>query len=183
MGLKDVKNDILQEAKDEASQIEEEAKEEANQILKEAEEKAEEIKEKAEKEVEEEKETERKKATSSARMKARQEKLKAKQAKLEEVFDSFEKEISDLDEDEKSEFVQNAVNEAEFTVSTVKVSEDFSEAVDGRKYDVEEKTELDGFVLISEDGERRKNFSVSKIVDSYQDRYRQKVAETLFEEE
>ena len=183
MGLQDVKNDILREARDEASELEEEAKQKKDEILKEAEDKAEEIKEEARKEVEESKQSERKKAVSSANMEARNKKLQAKQEKLGEIFREFKEELQDLDDQEKQDFVKNAVNEAEFEVSEIEASEEFIEVIDGRKHEVTENSDLDGFVLVSENGERRKNFSIDKIAESYKDEYRQKVAEKLFEEE
>jgi len=183
MGLKDVKNDILREARDKASQLEEEAQQKEDEILGEARDKAEQIKENARKEIEEKKESERKKAVSSANMEARNTKLAAKQEKLEEVFSEFKEELENLDEQEREDFVKNAVEEVEFEIASIKASEQFAEVVDGRKNEVTENSELDGFVLISENGERRKNFSIDKIVRSYKEDYRQKVAEKLFEEE
>jgi len=183
MGLKDVKNDILREAKDKASQIEQEAKEKEKQILEEAEKQAEEIKKEAEKELEEQKETERKKTISEANMQARQKKMEAKQEKLEETFQSFEEELRNLSQQEKEKFVENAIEETKFEIVEIEASEDFADVIDGRTYNLVENSELNGFVLVSENGERRRNFSIDKIVDSYREEHRQKVAEKLFEDE
>jgi V/A-type H+-transporting ATPase subunit E len=181
MALQDVKNDILREAREKADRIEEEGNEEARDILAEAEDRAEEIKQEAEASVEEEKEAERKKITSNARMEARQKKLEAKQEKIQEVFDKFAEKIQDLDEDQKKDFVQSAVEDAEFDVSLVQASEEYEGAVDQRKVDFEER-DVDGFILVSEDGERSKNFSTEKIVDDFRDQYRKEVADKLFGE-
>jgi V/A-type H+-transporting ATPase subunit E len=181
MALQDVKNDILREAREKANKIEEEAQREANEILEEAEEEAEEIKAEAKDEIEDEKEAERKKVVSNARMEARQEKLSAKQEKIQEIFSNFRQEVRDLSGDEREKLVKQAVEDAEFDVAKVQAREDYREAVDERKIEFEEK-DVDGFVLVSENGERSKNYSVDKIVDSLKSQYRKQVADKLFGE-
>jgi V/A-type H+-transporting ATPase subunit E len=181
MALQDVKNDILREARDEASDIEEEGRQEAQKIIKEAEEKAEKIKKEAREELEDEKENERQKVVSNARMKARQEKLKAKQKKIGEAFQKFGEKIRNLDGAEKKDFVDNAVDEAEFEVGKIQASKEFEDAVDERKVDFEE-ADIEGFILVSENGERSKNFSYDKILQDFRDQYRKDVAEKLFGE-
>ena len=179
MALQDVKNDILREAREKANSIEEEAQEEANEILEEAEKEAEKIKEEAEKELDEKKETERKKIVSNARMQARQEKLQAKQEKIQEAFDGLKEELESLDTAERKKLVNNAIEEAEFDVNKVKASEEYEGAVDERKAEFQAE-DIDGFVLVSENGERSKNYSNSKIVEDLKSSYRKEVADKLF---
>lgn len=181
MALQDVKNDILREAREKADKIEQETDAELEEIISEAEEKAEEIKEEVKEEIEEDKESERKKVVSNARMKARQKKLEAKQDKIQQAFDNLGEELDSLTDDEKSELVKNACEQAEFEVSKIKASSDFEDVVDGRKYDLEE-SDVDGFVLVSEGGERSKNYSKEKIVEDLKSRYRKEVAKSLFGE-
>jgi|APHM01.1.fsa_nt_gi ATP synthase (E/31 kDa) subunit. len=182
MGLKDVKNEILEEAKTEANKIEKEAETEKEQIISEAEEKAEKIKQEAKKEAEEEKKAEKKKIISSAKMEARKNKLSAKQEKIEEVFQEFQEEITNLDQEEKTNFNEKAVEDAEFEVGKILVSEEFQEPAENQKIETEEVENIQGFILVSENSERRRNYSMSNIVDSYRENYRKKVADKLFED-
>ncbi len=181
MALQDVKNDILREARDKADQIEQEGREKAQKIIKKAEKEAEEIKREKKEEIKEEKKAERKKVESNARMKARQEKLKAKQEKINEAFQNFREDIQNLEEKEKSKLVEKAVEAAEFDVAKVQASEEFESAVDERKVDFDER-DVKGFILVSEKGERSKNFSTEKIVEDFRNQYRKQVAQKLFGE-
>ncbi|MEF8880279.1 MAG: V-type ATP synthase subunit E family protein [Candidatus Nanohaloarchaea archaeon] len=181
MALQDVKNDILTEAKEKAEALEKEAESKSKKIKEEAESKSEKIKREAKKELEEKKKAERKKAVSNARMQARQKKLQAKQEKLQEAFGSFEEELQNLSTEERRELVEEAVRDAEFDVAKIKASKNYEEVIDERKLDFEE-AEVNGFILISENGERSKNFSLEKIVEDFKDQYRKEVASTLFGE-
>ncbi|MFB6158030.1 MAG: V-type ATP synthase subunit E family protein [Candidatus Nanohalobium sp.] len=179
MALQDVKNDILTEAREKADKIESEAEEEVDEIINRAEEKAEGIKDEAREEVEEEKKSRRKRVLSNARMSARQKKLEAKQEKIQEVFDSLNERIVGMNAGEREKLVQEAVESAEFDVGTVKGSEEFEDAVDQRKMEFMER-DMDGFILVSENGERSKDFSLDKITENMKDRYRKEVADRLF---
>lgn len=180
MGLEQVQDEILEEAEQKANKIVEEAEEEAEEIVSDAEQKAELIEEEAEREIEEKKESIRKKKLSNARMEARQLKLGKKQEKLDEAFESFREELEKLDEEDRQEFLQSCLDRVNFEVGTVKASRDFRDAVEEEGFDFKESSSA-GVILESEDGERRQNFSFDKIVENYRERYRKRVAETLFE--
>lgn len=181
MGLQDVKNEILEEAREKAQQLEQEAQQEADEITEEAEREAEKIKKQAEKEIEQEKEAERKKAISNARMKARKKRLEAKQEKIDQAFKNFSENIQDLEEDQKRRFVENTVEDADFNVEKAKASQKFKKAVEENNLEFEEE-EIDGFILLSSNGERSKNFSREKILQTFKDNYRKQVAKKLFAE-
>ncbi|MFB6213762.1 MAG: V-type ATP synthase subunit E family protein [Candidatus Nanohaloarchaea archaeon] len=177
MGLEDVKSDILNEAEQESNRIVEEAEEEAEEIIEEAEEEAESIREQAEKEIEEKEESIKRKALSSARMKAKQVKLREKQKHLDTAFRDFREKLEDLADDEKEAFVESCLDRASFEVGTVRGGEEFSDAV---SKDFEE-ADIDGIILESEDGERRMDFTFDRIVEDYRENHRREVAEALFE--
>jgi len=177
MSLKEVKSEILEEAQTKADQIIEEAEEEADEIVEEAEEKAEKTKEKYEKELEEEKESYEKKQVSNARMKAKQERLKAKQQVLEDVFDGFREQLSDLTDEQRETYVNSCVEKVGFEPGKIIGSPEFEDLVDLEF----EEHDSEGVVIVSEDGEKRQNFTFDKIVDQYSQSYRKQVADTVFE--
>lgn len=178
MGLEDVKDEIITEAKQEKKQILEEADEKKEEILDEAHTKAETIREDAEKEISEQKESIKKRTVSNANMKAKKQKLEAKQEELEKIFEDFRRGLQDLDEEEKESFVKNAVDSVGFEVGEIHGSEDFEEASSG--YDFTAIDE-EGIILVSSDGERQVNYTFDKIREDFQQDYRKKIADILFE--
>lgn len=178
MSLEDVKSDILNEAEQKSDQIVQEAEEEAEEILEEAEQEAERIKQETKEEVEEKEEAIKKKARSNARMKAKEIKLQEKQSKLDEAFDRFREKIEEIAEENPGDFVDRCAERAEFDVGKVIGSEEFRSAV-SQEFEQDDSTE--GIVLLSEDGERRVNFTYDRIVKDYRENLRKKVSEELFE--
>jgi V/A-type H+-transporting ATPase subunit E len=177
MGLKEIKSEILQEAEQKSDEIIEEAEEERDRIIEEAEEEAERIEEEMEEELEEEKENYRKKALSSARMKAKEEKMKAKQDEIEEVFKEFRHYLDKLTENEKQKFVEKCLEKVDFDVARVEGSSEFEGAVDT---DFEENEDIEGIKVFSDDGERMQEFTFDKILKQMKDDYRKDVADILF---
>lgn len=179
MGLKDVKDDILTEAEQEADEIVSEAEEEADKILQEAEEQADSVLQDAEEEIEEKKNSLEKQELSNARMEARKKKLDAKQEAIEKVFEGFQDELEDLSEDERKRFVNNCLERAEFEVGAVKASEEFKDAVEAEGYDPEDFHKT-GILVVSKDGNRKQEYSFERIVQNMKDSYRKEVSEVLF---
>lgn len=177
MGLEDVKSDILEEAEEKANRIVEEAEEEADEIVEEAEKEAEKIKAAAEEEVEQKKESMEKKTLSNARMKARELEQKEKQRQLDEVFKNFRERLEELDDEEREAFVDSCLDRAGFDVGKVKGGEEFEDAV-SKEF---EEEDIDGIILVSEDGERRMDFTFDRIVQNYRENHRKQVSEALFE--
>lgn len=177
MGLDDVKSDILNEAEQKADRIVEGAEEEADEIVEEAEEKAERIREEAETEAEEEAKSIRKKSLSNARMKAKQIKLREKQKHLDQAFEEFREQLDDLTEEERERFVESCYDRASFEVGKVRGSEAFKDVVS----DDFEEVDIGGIILVSEDGDRRIDFTFDRIVQDYRENHRKDVSEELFE--
>lgn len=180
MGLKEVKDEIVSEARSEADRIREEAEEEAEEILADARTEAEQIKENAIEEVEKEKKSLEKKRLSNARMEARQEKLEAKQEKIDEAFRNFQRRLRQMSDGERESFVDRCVEKVEFQIGSAEASEKFMDAV---KKHVSEVNEIEepGVVLISDNGERRRDFRLKRIAEDYRDSERKRVAEVLFQ--
>ena len=177
MGLEDVKNEIIEDAKQEKRQLLEEAEEKEKQIISEGESKAEEIRNEAEEEIEEEKESIKKRTESNANMEAKKIRLETKQNQIQETFEEFRERLNDLSDDEKRDFVENAIDNAGFEVGKIQGSESFKHIVND--YEFEEMEEA-GIVLISSNGERRVNYRYDKILEDFKQDYRKKVAEKLF---
>ena len=177
MGLEEVKDEILQEAEKEADQIIEEAEQRKEEIIEEAEEEAEQIREENREEIEEKKESLRQQELSNARMKAKEEKLRAREQSLSKAFDGFREKLENLDSDERQSFVDSCLEKVEFEVGKVIGSEEFEGAVD---VEFEEKDDIQGIIVVSEDEARRQSFTFDKIIQQYRDKYRKQVAETLF---
>lgn len=179
MGLENVKDDIISEAEEKAENIRKEAEEEASEIIEEAEKEAEKIMKETDSEIEKEKEALEKQKISNANMKAREIKLKAKQEKIEEAFKHFRQRIKTMSDSEKESFVKNSIESAEFDVGSVKASEEFSDAVSSAGY-TPENLESPGIIVVSENGERRQDFTIERIARNFRDNHRKKVAEVLF---
>lgn len=176
MGLQDVKSDIIQKAEAKAEEIEKEAEEEKQRILEEAEEEAEEVRRKHEEELEDRKSSYERKKLSNARMKARQQKLQAKQEYLDRAFENFREQLEDLDEEEKEEYFENCVEDTSFSVGKVIGSPEFEQFTDEEF----EERDIKGFVLVSGNGERRRDYTFERVVETFKDDYRKEVAEKLF---
>ncbi len=179
MGLQEVKSEILNEAEDKADSIIEEAEQERDEIIEEAETEAEKIEEDVKEEIEEKKTSMEKKKLSNARMEARQKKLEAKHSELEKVFEEFREELEKMDSDDRELYVASTIDEVDFEVGKVITGEEFSNFVSD--HDVEEDDDVRGVILVSSDGEKRQNFTLNKIVESFRDDYRKEVAGELFE--
>ncbi|WEL19693.1 V-type ATP synthase subunit E [Candidatus Nanohalococcus occultus] len=179
MGLKEVKDDILQEAQQQADSITSDAQSKADEIIEEAENEADRILQEAEEEIEEEKESLEKQQLSNARMEAKKKKLDAKQNALEQVFDRFRDELEELSGEERQKFVANCLERAEFEVGTVKASEEFKDVVESEGFEPEDFHKT-GLVVVSEDGNRKQEYSLDRIVQSLKDEHRKEVSEVLF---
>lgn len=176
MGLEEIQSEILQNAEEKAEEIKEEAEQTREEIIEEAEKEAEEIKEEEKQKLEEQKESYEKKALSNARMKAKQEKMNAKEEKIQEVFEEFKEYLEDLSKTDKSNFAERCIEKVEFDVGKIQGSSEFEDAV---SQEFEEK-DINGIVVVSEDGARRQEFTFDKITEDFKDQYRRQVAEELF---
>jgi len=179
MALKDVKQDILDEAEQKAQEIRSEADQEAEEILDEARDRAREIEKKREEDLEEEKDKIEKRSISEAEMEARDRRLELKGDIIDDVFENFRSRISDLDEPQRSSFVEEAVDSVEFEVDSVEASEDYMDL--STEHDTVQ-SDVEGFVLVSEDGSVRQSFTTEKILDSFREGYKKQVADLLFGE-
>lgn len=179
MGLKEVKDDILTEADEEADRIQSEAESKAEEIIEEAKEEAETILEEAEEEIEGKKSSLERKQLSNARLKAKEKKLEARQDAIDEVFGDFRDELDGLTDEERKSFVSECLEKVGFEVGTVKASESFQEIVEDEGFSAEE-FEKQGLLLISENGDRKQEFSFDRILEDMRDRHRKQVSEVLF---
>jgi len=179
MGLEDVKNEIVKEAKKEKKQLIEEAEEKKQEMIKEAEEKAEEIEKETDEEIQEEKESIRKKTESNANMESKKIRLEAKQDEIQKTFDRFAESLRDMNKEEKKKYVENAIDTADFEVGKVMGNEEFSEAVSSHNF---EEIQEYGVILESENGERRLNLTFEKIRQDFEQNYRKDVAEMLLDQ-
>ncbi|MFQ3308031.1 MAG: V/A-type H+-transporting ATPase subunit E [Candidatus Nanohaloarchaea archaeon] len=179
MGLQQVKDEILDEAEEKSAEIKEEAEQYREEKLEEAKEEVERIKEEAKQEIEDQKEDIEQKEISNARMKAKRKKLEAQKDEINKVFDEFEEEIKDLSEEEAENMLENATDEISFEVGKVVGSSEFQEAVDDADIEFEER-DKPGFVVLSENGERRRDYSFEKIFKEFEENHRKQVADKLF---
>ncbi|MFB6190749.1 MAG: hypothetical protein ABEJ91_04230, partial [Candidatus Nanohaloarchaea archaeon] len=122
----------------------------------------------------------RKKALSNARMKAKQIKLREKQKHLDQAFEEFREQLDELTAEEREKFVESCYDRASFEVGKVRGSEEFEDVIDQRSVDFEQ-ADIDGVVLVSEDGERRIDFTFDRIVQDYRENHRKDVSEELFQ--
>jgi V/A-type H+-transporting ATPase subunit E len=179
MALKDVKDEILSEAREEAEEIKREAEAEAEQIKQEAETEAEQIKQEARDEIEQQKQSIRTQKLSKARMDAKNQRLEAKQEAIDEVFDRFRNRLRQMSDSERQKFVESCLDQVEFEVGRLEASERFQSAAEETSHEVRPLEET-GLAVVSEGGERRRNFTLDRIVEDYRESERQNVAEVLF---
>lgn len=178
MGLEDVKNEIIQQAHQEEKQIINEAEATKKELLNEAEDKAENIIQETENEIEEEKSSMRKKAVSNANMEGKKTRLEAKQEAINEAFDKFADQLTEMDKEEKTRYLKNAKNKADFEVGKVQGSSDFKDMSSTHEF---EEIDKNGIILVSENGKRRLNLTFQKIRQDFEQEYRKDVAQKLFD--
>lgn len=181
MGLKEVKEDIIEEAQKEADSIVEKAEQEKEEIINDAEKEAEKLSEEAEQEIEEEKQALEKRRLSNARMKAKEKKLEAKQKKIDEAFKDFRTRLENLDSSQKESFVESCVDSVGFEIGEIKASEGFQDAAESQGYSPGNLEDGEGVVIFSDDGEKSQDFTLQKIVDNYRQDHRKEAAEVLFQ--
>ena len=179
MGLENVKDDIISEAEEKAENIRKEAEEEASEIIEEAETEVQKIMDETDSELEKEKNALEKQKISNANMKAREIKLEAKQEKIEDAFKHFRQRIKTMSDSEKESFVKNCVESAEFEVGQIMVSEEFKQAAENTGFNPSEM-DKPGVIVVSENEERRQDFTIQRIARNFRDNHRKKVAEVLF---
>ena len=100
LGIEDIKQKILADARDEAKQIREEAEKKAKPIVDEAKDKAKQIKKDSKKKAELEAELKKKRILALARLEARKSILAARHEMTEEAFVKAVKRLSELDDGE-----------------------------------------------------------------------------------
>lgn len=179
MGLQQVKDEILDEAEEQSAEIKEDAEAYREEKLEEAEKEADKIIEEAEEEIEERKEDLRKKKISNARMEAKRNKLEAEKEEINKLFEEFEEEMKDLSDDEAADMLENAVEETSFEVGKVVGSSQFKDAAEDEDLEFEEE-DREGFLILSENGERRRDYSFNKIFKEFEENHRKQVADKLF---
>lgn len=179
MGLKQVKEEILNEAQRKSKEIEKEGDEEAEEIIEKAEEKAEEIIESSKKEIREEKERLEKKQISKAKMDAKKKVQRTKEKSLKKTFSEFHQKLESLNEEERENFLDSAEQQANFNIGTIKASKEFESIVDEEKF---EEISRRGVILESEKGEKSLNLTFDQICEDYKKNNRGNIAQILFKE-
>lgn len=106
MSLDSVAEDIREQARAEAEEIREEATARADELIAEAEADAEEILETSEREVESQIDQEREQGLSSAKLEAKQLRLRARREALDEVREAVESRIEAIDGDERAQLTE-----------------------------------------------------------------------------
>jgi V/A-type H+-transporting ATPase subunit E len=194
MSLDTVEEDIRDEARARAEEILADAEARAEEIVEEAEVGAEEIREEREAEVERTVEQEREQKLSSAKLKAKQERLEARRDVLEDVRERVEQEIATLGGDTREELTRALLEAAK-----AEFDADDDLAVYGRPADaslleeiaadhdrVEYAGEYDclGGVVVESEGSRIRvnNTFDSVLEDVWEDNLRE-VSDRLFEDQ
>ncbi|MEO2241849.1 MAG: V-type ATP synthase subunit E family protein [Euryarchaeota archaeon] len=198
MGLKELEERILEEAKREAEEIVKEAEEEAEKILekakREAEERRREILDRARREAE----TRKRREIAQARLEARQLKLQAKEECIEEALERARRRIRELSEEGSRrylEFLERAAVEAARAISTDKVilrvnerdREAMEELLPDVRVEVDKEVELGdpvdilgGVIAESEDGSEVFDNSVEARMRRMRSELVRRVSDTLF---
>lgn len=121
MGLEEVKEEIIRNAKEQESAMLAEARKEASRILKEAEKKIAELREKAEADAKKAIESAKRQALSSANMEGKKMILEAKKQAIENVFAEAKKNIEALDDKKREAYIKNLVERAAKEIDIGKV--------------------------------------------------------------
>lgn len=180
MSLKEVKEDILKEAKSRKKELIAEAEKEKKEKLKEAKKETKKLEKEVEEEIKKEKESMRKKEISKANMEAKKIELEAKNELVDEVFDQFQAKVRSMTEEEKISLLESALNETKFAVGTVKGSPIFEDIVRDKGLNFEETEEKTKLILVSEDGEKQRNYSREKIIEEFKNDYQEKISKKMF---
>lgn len=193
MSLDTVVEDIRDEARARAEEISEEGERRAEELISEAETEADEIREQAKKDVERTIDQEREQELSSAKLKAKQERLEARRDMLEEVRDRVEDEIADMGGEQREQLTRELLES-----TTGEFNQDAAVAVYGAPGDEELlKSLLEGFegysyageyeclggvVVESEESRVRVNNTFDSITETVLDENLKEISDRLFEQ-
>ena len=193
MSLETVVTDIRDEARERAEEIRAEAEARAEEIVEAAEADADEIRAEKEREIESRVAQEREQKLSSAKLKAKQERLAARRDVLSDVRESVEERVAALDGDERRELTTALIDAA-----AVEFREGDEVTVHARAADEELVTDIlteyDGFefgepydclggVVVESGGSRvRVNNTFDSILDAVWENHLQEISARLFGE-
>ncbi|MFH1409614.1 MAG: V-type ATP synthase subunit E family protein [Nanoarchaeota archaeon] len=168
MGLKDLKQDILEQAKEKAKEITQEAKADSAKELKKTKEQSVVLKKKAADSLDQEKDRLRQKELSNARFVVKRKILDAKNSLIDGSFAEAKKLLQTMPAKEREAILQTLLKRAQTMLDVKKVY--VNDKDKGLKFPDVEKTSIDGGLIgESKDTRVRVDFSYETILDSIRD--------------
>ncbi|MDY6777819.1 MAG: V-type ATP synthase subunit E family protein [Candidatus Nanohaloarchaea archaeon] len=181
MSLDKVKQELLQQAEEEAEQIKQDALQRGREIREEAEQEAERIKEQAKEEAEQEAASLRKKKVASANMEAKKIKQQAKQKVIDRAFERLEERVTGMDQEQHLELVEQALDAVrdEIEIGRVEVTPAVADDLD-IDATIDENSDIQGVVIHSDDGSIRYDHTFSTMLENVRNNRRKELVQQLF---
>lgn len=180
MGLETVKEEILNNAKEQANSLIAEARKEANRIMKEAEKKIEEMREKSEVETKRMIDAIKRQELASAELENKKMLLEAKKQVIESVFIEAEKRLEDIDDKKREAYIKKLLEKAknDIEISTVYCNKKDAKFLKGFNVQIIEM--LGGLMAENKEKTVRVDNSFETIMQSIQENELQNINKILF---
>ncbi|MCJ7429343.1 MAG: V-type ATP synthase subunit E family protein [Candidatus Nanohaloarchaeota archaeon QJJ-5] len=181
MSLDTVKQEIMDEAEQQAADIIDDAEAEAEQIKEDARDDAQQIKEEITSEAHDEAEAYRKEKIATAKREAKQTKLKAKQELIEKAFDQLEDRIQAMPDDERATLANQALVavEDDIDIGRIEASPAIADALE-TDAEVVANEEIDGLIIENTDGTVSYDYTFRTLLDEIRSKHRKDLADRLF---
>ncbi len=180
MGLEEVKEEIIRNARKQEEELLAEAREQARKVLDEAGKKVEELREKSEAETKKLIELIKKQETASAELEAKKMMLEAKKSIIDKAFSGVRQKLEKLAPNKRGEFMQALLSRAEkeIDIGIIYCSRKDAKALKG--YSTKDAGMLCGLIAENKDGTIRVDYSFDTLLQSINENELQNIHKMLF---
>lgn len=182
MGLEDVKNEIIDKAKQEAKKILDKAKEVETTIINEINEELKKLELKKLEEINSSIENLTKKELSQANLSAKKQLIEIKKQIIDETFEKAINAIKKIKDNKRTDLLNKILEKAnkEITIDTIQCNKDDIKLIKAGNYKILSKEMIGGLVLISKDKNILLDYSYDTIIENIRNNKLQEIASILF---
>ena len=180
MGLENVKEEILNIAKEQANSLTADARKEANRIMRETEKKIEEIREKSESESKRTLDAIKRQELASAELENKKMLLEAKKQAIEAVFAEARKRLEDMDDKKREAALKRLLDKAKNEMETATVYCNKKDAKFLKGFGIETANIMGGIITENKEKTIRIDCSFDAMLESIKESELQNISKALF---
>ena len=180
MGLEEVKEDIIRNAKEQERALAEESKKEIARIVKEAENKVEKTKERSNAEIKSTIETIKKQELASAELENKKRLLEAKKQLIEKVFAEVKKKLESLDRKKNEIYIKKLLEKSKNEIEIWHIYCNKKDLAFLKDYDSEAADIIGGLIAENKEKTVRINYSFESMLESIKENELQNINKILF---